>query len=699
MTRFHRTLVLPVLLLLGGLAAGQLCDDHLGSSLFPGPDLDANGDGEIQIQELAVIHKVVPQFILVSADDNGFLAGLEWLEEQAHGHGFWGKVAFFITSSYRNAGPSHTGGDLDACWQRLARANAIGVHSRTHLPGGTSYSPERWQSEQGGCQTELMQVLQAPSGSTWRSYLWGSRAPYLQYNDAYFEVLRRIPVPVTYDSSIEATDLTWGVSMPFYRAPWPFTMDQGIPPGCRTSLLPPHYTENIAISRHHCIWEIPIYQYMWKGRWSSPFDINLWSPGSFGLDPAGEEVRELFRYNLDLHLNGNRAPFTIGVHSQNLTPDKPAVRELYAWLFDEIDRRIAAGEPWLYVSILELIDYLSDETPPEIWFQEEGDTLWRGHPREIRLVTDTPGCSALLRFRLQGELETTEVEMVELGGGVLTGQIPALTGRAARQPLEVDVVARDLRGNQCIRPVSGPRLLRPVARDPDAPRISLDVTPEQPLAAGLPVTLDARRSADPTSELALVTWDLDPASDADGDGDPGNDPDRSGEVITLPAGLEEPGIRPVRVTVTDGAGNLARRDLYLLADRWAWSGTFAGWVVATEGPSGDRLVAEATRDLQLGLSDAWWFTAGSVARATHPLTQPPGRVVIAYSATIPEQARCQVRLGNHVVDLPAGHRELELTAEDPEAREVELSFSLHRTVETRVEGHLRVHEITIYPRP
>lgn len=71
---------------------------------------------------------------------------------------------------------------------------------------------------------------------------------------------------------------------------------------------------------------------------------------------------------------------------------------------------------------------------------------------------------------------------------------------------------------------------------------------------GAPVTFDGTRSQDDFG-VARATWDVDVATDSDGDGNPANDQDLAGLSPTLEHGYSRPGLYHARLTVSDAAGN------------------------------------------------------------------------------------------------------------------------------------------------
>ena len=99
-----------------------------------------------------------------------------------------------------------------------ARGSEIAVHTMTHQTS-TDTDYDTWQAEILGCKEALVSLAQIPANE-----IVGFRAPYLQYNDASFQVLHDngflYDASMTEKRSSKLTDADDGTSFI-----WPYTFD------------------------------------------------------------------------------------------------------------------------------------------------------------------------------------------------------------------------------------------------------------------------------------------------------------------------------------------------------------------------------------------------------------------------------------------------------------------------------------------
>ena len=183
----------------------------------------------------------------------------------------------------------------------------------------------------------------------------GFRAPYLSSNDAMFDALTQSGF--RYDSSLSAclADSDDGSN-----CPWPYTLAGGTP-------------DNRMIRSHPGLWEVPptglvvppddvaarygfeagLRQRM-AARGVGGKVIGMDFPLLVDVGISGDEMRAILSYNLDLHLEGNRAPLVFVAHAHlyafsnpQHNPDTPSLAERDArWkgLADFIDYALSKPE-------------------------------------------------------------------------------------------------------------------------------------------------------------------------------------------------------------------------------------------------------------------------------------------------------------------------------------------------------------------
>jgi peptidoglycan/xylan/chitin deacetylase (PgdA/CDA1 family) len=331
----------------------------------------------------------VPQFIVFGSDDNGnsglegsgATGGLHFLTELFSGRrnpaGSGNTLTFdasllhysfyvnthYITpatgepSAYGSAGPENPAYVRRAWKEAVDQGHEIGAHTHSH-PHGKEFDPRRWQEEIQLCIDILGRPYAADDTQNKsglgidRGRLAGFRTPFLEYSDDTLTAVQQLGF--LYDCSLEEGTQAGQDGGNFF---WPYRLDSGSPGN--TPL----------IGRHPGLWEIPVYVFIVPPdneceRYGAPPGLraalqqrqNYFDPGSgkitgmdwnlwveFAMTPA--EFLATLKYTLDLRLNGNRCPLTVGLHSE-LYSDRQDAKGLNATV-DE--RRAALKEFFEYI--------------------------------------------------------------------------------------------------------------------------------------------------------------------------------------------------------------------------------------------------------------------------------------------------------------------------------------------------------------
>jgi len=227
-------------------------------------------------------------------------------------------------------------GDNTRAW-RLAfeRGHELGNHTMNH-PHGIDASYGEWEAEISDCTARIILPfdeatahLSSVGVGISASELKGFRAPYLEYNDALFDVLADLGF--LYDCSIEEGYQEGRDGTNYY---WPYRLDGGSP-------------GDVRIGAHPGIWEVPVYPFLappddrcasygvapglreklaaapgyldndldnaflhaGDGRLRG-LDYDVWND----YDMTAAEALAVFKYSLDQRLAGNRAPMTLCMH-------------------------------------------------------------------------------------------------------------------------------------------------------------------------------------------------------------------------------------------------------------------------------------------------------------------------------------------------------------------------------------------------
>lgn len=281
---------------------------------------------------------------------------------------------------------------LKRAWKKaLDNGHELGNHTHSH-PHGRKLSVAQWDEEMKLCfqwLTKPYDIEEDPDkaddskgmGLT-KKQIPGFRTPFLEYNPNTFTAAENNGF--VYDCSIEEGIQEDQDGTNFL---WPYKLDNGSP-GDKEAAKGPNGT---AIGNHPGLWEIPAYAFIVppddkceqygakKGLRAklaavrdyfhpedgkiTGFDWNLWY--DFGMTKS--EVLATLKYTLDLRLQGNRCPFTVGTHADIYTdknddlPNAPledrqqTLKEFIQYALKKPDVRI--------VSAIECLDWIRKPVP------------------------------------------------------------------------------------------------------------------------------------------------------------------------------------------------------------------------------------------------------------------------------------------------------------------------------------------------
>ncbi|MCG2837441.1 polysaccharide deacetylase family protein [Photobacterium sp. WH77] len=320
--------------------------------LFPLPFLIASSFAWSNItsyppqQASPIEAKNTPMFISLGFDDNIEADGLRWISKALSSHtnpqgldSFAGSP--LMSSFFLHCQPARQQPEIIDLWRKLnTDGHDIASHTETHPDDKINYNPfeswmtaEQWQQEVALCNEFLTQPVE--QGGVGAPAVAGFRAPFLTFNDNTLDALTTNAIQ--YDVSFPAGITTEENGTNNY---WPHTLDQGSP----SQSVAQQGGWKPAVKNMPGLWEVPLQAlivptdeeaaeygltyslndkiasrvpyYDPSARKADNFDWNLYTTpawGGYGLNAA--DVLTLYKYNLDLHLSGNRAPLVLGLHS------------------------------------------------------------------------------------------------------------------------------------------------------------------------------------------------------------------------------------------------------------------------------------------------------------------------------------------------------------------------------------------------
>ena len=291
-----------------------------------------------------------PQFVVIGFDDNTKAEGIDWaidlFKNRKNHDGSDARVSFYMNTKGLHEWIEDEPTRLSAAMQRLRDSgHEIGNHTFCHHQDIDSNSWDaftrtilglnqtQWEKKISDANDDLTNLIGVS-----KSKIYGFRAPYLLYNQAMFNAIKALGL--TYDCSVEEG---YAADFDGTNFRWPYQLDQGSPGHNESWFGNPDNPDSVKISPIPGLWELPNHVFMipkdsecaaygipsglWErirdkmsyleGHKITGFDYNLWSEAE--LNKA--EVLGILKYNLDLRLRGNRAPFMIGAHTQYYTQE------------------------------------------------------------------------------------------------------------------------------------------------------------------------------------------------------------------------------------------------------------------------------------------------------------------------------------------------------------------------------------------
>ena len=290
----------------------------------------------------------VPQFVTFGFDDNAHsglvtdtLEGVAWASHLfaslTNSDGTKGSCSFYLTTKYITKDHAEEPTDLvKKAWRdALSAGHDVGNHTHNHH-WGQEFTKEQWLNEITTAQEILTTEVGTPHNLSPQNI--GFRTPFLGYNNATIAAVHA--TGFCYDCSIEEGSQEDQDGTNFL---WPYTLDNGSP-GNKYD----NHTSNGEIplvGNYPGLWELPSHMVIappdklcehygidkgfrqrldeYKHTTDPDNEFNIADGKITGLDynclvmfgMNKAEYLGTLKYTLDLRLQGNRAPFTFGAHS------------------------------------------------------------------------------------------------------------------------------------------------------------------------------------------------------------------------------------------------------------------------------------------------------------------------------------------------------------------------------------------------
>lgn len=322
-----------------------------------------------------------PMLIVLGSDDNTSTEGMDWIVDylatKKHADNTKLRMSFYSNTTKWNASDDAL---VVAHTKAYQAGHEVSAHTETHpyfIKGQSGADQIRMGLDEGRKEVQNnINDLNNLAGIKYE-HMKGFRTPFLAYSDTTFQIMKE--EGFTYDCSINGS-VTWGQTSG--SAYWPYTLDTDDGEGNYAPDNTAKYNwwnsaHDAPIRKHTGLWELPCN--MWNadpidtvgmdaaagyetGGKITALDYNIWAQNKFDK----EQSLRCLKYTLDQVYAGNRAPMTIGMHSQYYTAEKdddaafasvPTVADRKYVIEKFIDYALTKGNDVYFVSGAQAIAY------------------------------------------------------------------------------------------------------------------------------------------------------------------------------------------------------------------------------------------------------------------------------------------------------------------------------------------------------
>lgn len=371
----------------------------------------------------------VPQLIVIGSDDNASASAMRWmtgeLASRTNKDGSALRMSYYSNTAYWQ-GNSQL---VEAHKEAYAAKHELANHTVDHpycIEHETAWDPttpvKKWWTTNDLVTQQIQPVMDALVSQIGVSLdeIYGFRTPFLGFSDNTFEAIYE--VGIIYDCSIGEG----GSAGNYY---WPYTLDSE-PPG-----LPNWWTSqplhNVTLSTYEGLWELPAYNFVGPSGPIGGLDYNMWAATNSGGHALNKQQSiDALKNTLDAMYNGNRTPFTVGVHSQMYEgtesdfPNITAEADRKAVFTAFLDYAITFENAW-FVSGAQAINYMR---------------------RPVRAADFNPDDYLPENFNNDGTTYTLTVENGSGDGDFIEGAVKTISADAAPSGKEFDKWIGDVDG-------------------------------------------------------------------------------------------------------------------------------------------------------------------------------------------------------------------------------------------------------------
>ena len=373
----------------------------LGVTTFSEPyDLTYLPPAELKTEE-------TPMFVCFGWDDNAYADAVTWIDEFTaplkNSDGSKVRHTFFLTSAYASGqkpANQQKPEEVLKSWRSLyARGHEIGNHTELHEQNKATADSSYWYGAINRCNKFLLDSIVGKNGK-----IEGFRTPYLGYSAPTFKAIKANGF--RYDCSIEK-GYEWFKIKDGFQGPngwvpdvafspgdakggklywWPYDLKIGAAAG--SSPIPgsvlPKATDGLA-----GLLEVPVCRYQYsenenltdaqllqiddamKVSGVTGFDFNMFKK-LCNQAANKEKMLQVFKFNFQQRMQGNRCPITINVHTDyysdfNLTVNDPSSQDVIKdpvkdrrWIIEEFTKYVLQFPAVRIVPYTTMLDWMKN---------------------------------------------------------------------------------------------------------------------------------------------------------------------------------------------------------------------------------------------------------------------------------------------------------------------------------------------------
>jgi len=260
--------------------------------------------------------------------------------------------------------------NLDSDFSLIAyyeKIGTLGVHSTTHTTDYMSIT-KKWQNELITDWADIKELAQVNN-------IYGSRCPYLECNDGYYQTLQQLGIVFDSSSSYYPINNNPGASPSVQRNWWPFTLDFGFP----NDINMEYSAAGVITQPYPGLWEVPMtgYQYTTNGVFSNKSTSVVYDIMDYDIFTNSTQAMIDFKLNFNYNYNANRAPLGYYFHTSAFLDENgnelPSAITFYQQFFEWV---VSTHTNVIFATEDKVIDWIKNSTSTTTFAQTQSMSMF-----------------------------------------------------------------------------------------------------------------------------------------------------------------------------------------------------------------------------------------------------------------------------------------------------------------------------------